>query len=102
MDKREIVMQIGREGRVERMVQNIARASRLSPDLKDLCQMVYLAVLTYDDDKVIDLWEHDEIDFFLARIILNQYRSSDSAFRDIFRRYSITHQPLEGHDFPDQ
>lgn len=89
MTKWEIVDTIAREGRVEEFIRNVARTSSLAPDLRDLAQMVYLAVLTYDEDKVIDLWEHDEIDFFLVRIILNQYRSKDSPWRDTFHRYGI-------------
>lgn len=89
MTKREIVEQIAREQRVEEIIRNVARTSSLAPDLQDLAQIVYLWVLEYDDDKIIDLWEHDEIGFFLVRIILNQYRSRDSPWRDTFHRYGI-------------
>ena len=67
------------------MVENIAHHS-LTADLKDLCQMVYIVLLEYDDDKILDLWENDQINFFLARIIINQYRSSNSPFHTIFRK----------------
>ena len=65
----EIVAVLGRERRVETMVQNIAHAHSLSPDLRDLSQMVYALLLTYDPAKIIDLWENDQINFFLARVI---------------------------------
>ena len=68
------------------MVENIAHHA-LTDDLKDLCQMVYLILLEYDEDKIIDLWENDQMNFFLARIIINQYRSSNSPFHTIFRKY---------------
>ena len=68
------------------MVENIAHHS-LTADLKDLCQMVYLVLLEYDEDKIRDLWENQQINFFLARIIINQYRSSNSPFHTIFRKY---------------
>lgn len=87
MDKSEIVAQIARERRVETMVENIAK-SPLTPDLKDLSQMVYLALLEYDGTKIADLWEHGQINFFIARIIINQYRSSNSPFYKLFRKFS--------------
>lgn len=89
MTKHEIVERIAREERVEEIIRNVARTSTLAPDLQDLAQMVYLWVLEYDDDKIIDLWECDAIDFFLVRIILNQYRSRDSPWRDTFHRHGI-------------
>lgn len=89
MTRSEIVETLARQQRVETFIRNVARTSRLAPDLQDLAQMVYLALLTYDEDKIVDLWESDAIDFFIARIILNQYRSRDSPWRDIFHRHGI-------------
>lgn len=74
------------ERRVETMVENICH-NHLTADLKDLCQMVYLILLEYDESKIQDLWENNEINFFIARIIINQYRSSNSPFHTIFRKY---------------
>lgn len=71
---------------MEALVENIAHHS-LTADLKDLCQMVYLILLEYDDAKILDLWENDQINFFLARIIINQYRSSNSPFHALFRKF---------------
>ena len=68
------------------MVENIARQP-LDADLRDLAQMVYLILLEYDEEKIVDLWENKEINFFIARIILNQYRSDHSAFHNLFRKF---------------
>ena len=86
VDKYRIIDTLAKEKRVEAMVENIAHHA-LTDDLKDLCQMVYLIILEYDEDKIIDLWENDQMNFFLARIIINQYRSSNSPFHTIFRKY---------------
>ena len=85
-DKETIVETLAKDRRVEALVENIAHHS-LTADLKDLCQMVYLILLEYDESKLQDLWENDQMNFFLARIILNQYRSSNSPFHAIFRKY---------------
>ena len=84
--KAHIIETLAQEKRVEALVENIAHHS-LTADLKDLCQMVYLILLEYDESKLQDLWENGQINFFLVRIILNQYRSSNSPFHAIFRKY---------------
>lgn len=88
MSKYEIIEALARGKRVETMIENIAH-QHLSADLKDLSQMVYLILLEYDETKLQDLWEHNEIDFFLARIIINQYNSSNSPFHTIFRKFRL-------------
>lgn len=85
-DKETIIETLAKGRRVEALVENIAHHS-LTADLKDLCQMVYLILLEYDESKLQDLWENEQINFFIARIILNQYRSSNSPFHAIFRKY---------------
>lgn len=85
VDKMTIIDTLARERRVEALVENIAHHS-LTADLKDLCQMVYLVLLEYDETKLCDLWENEQMNFFLARIIINQYRSSNSPFHTIFRK----------------
>lgn len=86
MNKQTIIETLAKERRVEALVENIAHHS-LTADLKDLCQMVYLILLEYDESKLRDLWENDQMNFFLARIIINQYRSSNSPFHSIYRKY---------------
>lgn len=84
--KETIIETLAKERRVEAMVENIAN-HELTADLKDLCQMVYMILLEYDETKLQDLWENEQINFFLARIIINQYRSSNSPFHYLFRRF---------------
>lgn len=100
MTKYEIVDTLARQRRVETMVQNIAHQS-LTDDLKDLAQMVYVILLEYDDDKIADLWENRQIDFFIARVILNQFRTSHSPFHDLIRKPRERSQDLTGIDVPD-
>lgn len=83
--KMEIVDILAREKRVESLVVNISHRD-LDADLKDLCQMVYVILLDYDESKLQDLWVNNQINFFIARIILNQYRSSNSPFHSAFRK----------------
>ena len=94
VDRSEIVATIAQERRVETMVENIAKTP-LTPDLKDLSQMVYLILLEYDEGKLKDLWEHGQMNFFIARIILNQYRSTNSPYYKLFRKYARKAEEIE-------
>lgn len=84
--KSEIIAEMASGRMVETMVENIAHQS-LSADLKDLSQMIYLILLEYDEDKILDLWEHKQMTYFIAKIIINQYRSSNSPFHSQFRKF---------------
>ena len=90
----EIIDQLARERRVETMLANIAKRP-VSGILEDLCQMVYLILLEYDEGKIVDLWENGQINFFLARILLNQYRSTNSPFYKLFRKYESKATDIE-------
>lgn len=86
--KTEIVEAIANDRMVETMVSNIAHQP-MSADLEDLSQMVYLILLEYDEKKLQDLWENDQMNFFIARIIVNQYNSVNSPFYTIFRKFRL-------------
>ena len=86
--KTEIVEAIAKDRMVETMVTNIAHKP-MSADLQDLSQMVYLILLEYDEKKLQDLWEHNQMHFFIARIIINQYDSVNSPFHTIFRKFRL-------------
>ena len=100
MSKSDIIESIAKARMVETMVQNIAHQS-LTADLKDLTQMVYLILLEYDETKLQDLWDNNQISFFLARIIINQYRSSNSPFHTIYRKFRERSEDIQGKDWLD-
>lgn len=91
----EIAAALAKEKRIEAMVQNIAHAPALTQDLRDLCQMVYLLLLTYDPDKIVDLWEHNQINFFLARVIRTNLFSTRSPYAAQITRFKKRSNPLQ-------
>lgn len=97
----EIIECLARDRMVETMIANIAHQP-MSPDLKDLAQMVYLILLEYDEDKIMDLWKNDQMRFFIARIIINQFRSSNSPFHTIYRKYQERSIDITNLDFTDE
>ena len=101
MSKSEIIEEVAKAEMVEHMVQNIAHHT-LDADLKDLAQMVYLILLEYDESKLQDLWINEQMGFFLARIIINQYRSSNSPFHTIYRKFRERSEDITGKDWIDE
>lgn len=86
--KTEIIEAIAKDRMVETMVTNIAHKP-MSADLQDLSQMVYLILLEYDEKRLQDLWINNQMHFFIARIIINQYNSVNSPFHTIFRKFRL-------------
>jgi len=94
MTRREIVERLGRERRVEGIVLRIAGVDRLTADLEDLVQMVYLTLLEYDEDKLQDLWENGEENFLIARLVLFNLRSKTSRYYYKIRIFAARTQDL--------
>lgn len=100
MSKEDIVCELARAKVVETMTMNIAHQA-MSSDLKDLCQMVYEILLEYDEEKILGLWDNGQIRFFIARIIINQFRSSNSPFHKIYRKRQEQSCDITGIDVED-
>lgn len=93
MHLHDIIDTIARERLVERLAANICKTSR--PDIDDLSQYVYEALLTYDEDKIVDLYENGQLVFFIVRIIQNQYFSTTSAYYREMRRFVMHTDSLD-------
>lgn len=85
--RRNIVEKLARGRRVEEIVARICRRCPDPSALGDLSQMVYTVLLTYDAEKVVDLWERGQLDFFIVRVVLNQYHSKHSPFYHLLREF---------------
>lgn len=96
--KYEIIADLARNRVVEEMCCNVAHVSTLTDDLKDLAQIIYVALLEYPDALLIDLSKDSAIRFFIARMIINQWNTDHSPFRDLvthFRSITDELQPNE-------
>lgn len=85
MDKRGVVELLAKERRVENLVQVICKVT--SPILSDLAQIIYLALLEYDERRIVDMYNSEQINFFIVRIIKNQWLSTTSPFYHLMRKF---------------
>ena len=69
---------IAKERLVEEIVSNIAKSS--DDLLNDLSQEIYLDLLTKDEDKIVKLYESNQIRFFITKIVINNLHSKNSPY----------------------
>lgn len=95
MTRSEIVEKYARAKAVEGYIRN--RFRNIRPEVADdLAQEVYAAALSYDEGKVVDMYERGEFPFWLVRVMLNQMYNGA-----IWRRYVQFSQRSESLAFED-
>ena len=84
MTKNEVIEIIAKERMVETAVTNIAKTN--SDILNDLSQEIYLDLLQKDEQKIVNLYETNQIRFFVVRMVTNNLFSKNSPFYQTFKK----------------
>ena len=84
MTKNEVVNIIAKERLVEEIVSNIAKSS--DDLLNDLVQEIYLDLLQKDEDKIIKLYESNQMRYFVVRMVTNNLFSKNSPYYQVFKK----------------
>lgn len=72
----------------ENVVRDICMNINVSPnDIDDLVQEVYVILLEYKPEKIIELWQNKQLKFFIVGIIKRQYHSKTSPFYKKYKKY---------------
>ena len=88
MTKYEIIDIIAREHLVEKIVNKLLSSSKNPFDCpEDLIQEIYLLLLQKDDDLIVNLYNKDEIGFYLLKIARNQLLSKNSPYYQKYIRF---------------
>ena len=81
MTKWEIIDELSRTNTVEKIVFKLLPCSKNPFDCpEDLIQDIYLLLLQKDDDLIVNLYNKDEIGFYLLKIARNQLLSKNSPY----------------------
>ena len=81
MTKYDVLDIIAREHLVDRIVTKLLSSSKNPFDCpEDLIQDIYLLLLQKDDDLIVNLYNKDEIGFYLLKIARNQLLSKNSPY----------------------
>ena len=86
MTKNEIIETIAREKVVEQIVSNITKSADYDDTLKDLSQNIYVDLLSKDEEKIVNLYETNQLRFFIVRMITNNLFSKNSPYYQVFRK----------------
>lgn len=77
MTNQEIVEQLCKDKTVEQIAKNI----RVTSDFfDDFVSEMYMILLTYDNDKLNEMYNNKQLKFFTARIAMNNWNSHTSPF----------------------
>ena len=79
---------------VETAITNIAKTN--SDALNDLSQEIYLDLLEKDEQKIVKLYEANQIRFFIVRMILNNLFSKNSPFYQTFKKNTNLTVDIDG------
>lgn len=79
-----IIEEVYDKGIIRDIIENM-RVSKLDAD--DLEQEIYMILLEYDKDKIIELYEKKQLRYFIVGIIQRQYNSKTSPFYKKYKKY---------------
>ena len=95
MTKYEVVDIIAKEHLVDRIVNKLLSSSKNPFDCsEDLIQEIYLLLLQKDDNLIVNLYNKDEIGFYLLKIARNQLLSKNSPYYTKYIRFQSHNDDL--------
>lgn len=80
----KILDELERENVIRDMCVNMRVAQN---DIDDLIQEIYIILLEYNKDKIVELYTKKQLRYFLVGIIQRQYHSSTSPFYKKYKKY---------------
>ena len=70
------------------MVKDIIRNMKVnSIDAGDLEQEIYMILLEYNRDKIVEMYKNRQLKFFIVGVVQRQYNSKTSPFYKKYKKY---------------
>ena len=96
MTKCDVVEKLYKDGTVDRIIYKLLSSSKNPFDCpEDLIQDIYLLLLQKDDDLIVNLYNKDEIGFYLLKIARNQLLSKNSPYYTKYIKFRAQSDELE-------
>lgn len=92
MNKYEAISVIAKECVVEKLVK---KYNIISPYIKDLCQDLYIELLNKDDNLIVGLYERNEIEYYIRKMISNNINSTTSPFYKNYEKFRKTTDEIQ-------
>lgn len=95
--KYEIIGELATDRVIEDIIKNVAY-NPTDDTLKDLAQMLYEDLLNKPSEKIIQLYENKQLQYFLTRMVLNSINSKTSRFYYMFAIHNNKMQDINSDD----
>lgn len=96
MDKEDIIEELAKNKVIETIASNIGGRDE---DLEDLCQDLYISLLSKPPDLIKTLYETDQLRFYITKMVINNIRSTNSPFYTTYKKDKTRRLPIT--DIPD-
>ena len=102
MEKRkyDIISEIAKNKTIEDIIGNIAQNPQ-EDTLRDLSQILYEDLLMKDSSKIVKMYEEDQLNYFITRMVLNSIKSKTSRYYYLFSKFNKNTQELNIEDEQD-
>lgn len=92
MRKTEIVAQIASVRGVEKIAHNYSKRLK-GYEVDDLSQMVYVALLETDEDKLVKAWDEGWMSYYITAIIRNTLTPTGRYYKE-YKKFSKASEPI--------
>lgn len=80
----KIISELEEQGTVREICENMKVSKN---DIDDFVQEIYMILLEYKKDKIIELYEKKQLKFFIVGIVSRQYNSNTSPYYKKYKKY---------------
>lgn len=84
--KHKIIEELAKDRTIETIIANITQSG--DDTLNDLSQMLYEDLLLKDEEKIIQLYKDEQLQYFITRMVLNSINSKTSRYYYMFARHN--------------
>lgn len=100
MSSRDIVEDLAKKGILEQMIRK-ATGGVWRPEHKDLTQDLLLELLDMPEEKLLGLYNRNQLPYFLTRIVKNNIHSKTSRFFYRYRKFLLRSRDADKFDMVD-
>ena len=71
---------------VEKIIRNVAGC--YNDDFQDCAQDIYLDILSKDENKIVEMYDNNQLRFFVTRMVTNNILSKNSPYYMKYKKYT--------------
>ena len=83
--KKDIIGKLANKKVVEQIIANITNDND-DDTLKDLAEMIYVWLMEDDEDKIESMYQNNQLNYYITRIVINNLHSKNSRYYYLFKK----------------